>query len=121
MKQHVTAVAILHISLGILGILIACLVLATLVGVGTFVLAVEQEPVPMLVLSMIALIAGGFTILFSVPGIVGGVALLRYKPWARILMLIVSAIGLLNIPVGTGVGIYSFWVLTRDETVELFG
>jgi hypothetical protein len=113
-------VAILHISLGIMGILVACLVLAMLVGTGMFAFAVEQEPVPMVVLSVIGLMVGGFTILLSVPGIVGGVALLRYKPWARILVFILSAIGLLNIPVGTGVGIYSFWVLTRDEAAELF-
>ena len=80
----------------------------------------EQEAFPMVILSSIGCFAGGLTVLLSVPGIIGGIALLRYKPWARVLVLVMSAIGLLNIPIGTGMGIYSFWVLTRDETDELF-
>jgi hypothetical protein len=103
-----------------MGVLIACIVLATLVGVGSIALFVEQEPFPMVILGSIGCFTGGLTVLLSLPGIIGGIALLRYKPWARVLVLVMSAIGLLNIPIGTGVGIYSFWVLTRDETDELF-
>ena len=34
--------------------------------------------------------------------------------------MIVSAIGCLNIPIGTLAGVYSLWVLLQDETIKLF-
>jgi hypothetical protein len=33
---------------------------------------------------------------------------------------VVSIIGLLDFPIGTGLGIYGLWVLTRPETSALF-
>ena len=55
----------------------------------------------------------------SVPGIVGGVGLLRSKSWARYVILVLSILDLLNIPIGTALGIYGIWVLVNDETVRL--
>jgi hypothetical protein len=60
-------------------------------------------------------------ILVSVPGIVGGIWLLKHKPWARYMVLVLSVLALLNIPLGIAVGIYSIWVLVQDETAKLFG
>jgi hypothetical protein len=57
---------------------------------------------------------------FSSLGVIGGAGLFSYKPWARILVMIVSAVNCLNIPVGTAKGIYSIWVLMQPETIELF-
>ena len=37
-----------------------------------------------------------------------------------VLVLILSAIDLLNIPIGTALGIYTIWVLVQAETVVLF-
>ena len=59
-------------------------------------------------------------IVVSIPGIIGGIGLLKYKNWARILVLIISAIGLLNVPFGTALGIYSIWTIVQDETIKLF-
>jgi hypothetical protein len=51
--------------------------------------------------------------------IVGGIALLRRQPWARILVLILSFLSLIMIPIGTAYGIYAIWVLMKDDTVRL--
>jgi hypothetical protein len=56
----------------------------------------------------------------SLPGIIGGIGLLREKEWARILVLILSGFNLFNVPIGTAVGIYSIYVLLQPETVQLF-
>ena len=58
--------------------------------------------------------------IFFVPGIVGGIGLLRHKQWVRYLVLILGILSLLNIPVGTALGIYTLWVLLQDETAKLF-
>ena len=36
------------------------------------------------------------------------------------LVLVLSVFDLINIPIGTIVGVYSIWVLVREDTVELF-
>ena len=56
----------------------------------------------------------------SVPGIVAGIGLLKYYPWARILTIVLSALQLFSVPIGTAVGIYGFWVLLNTETERLF-
>lgn len=37
---------------------------------------------------------GGFLILISIPGIVAGIGLLKYKSWARILAIILGVLNL---------------------------
>ncbi len=34
--------------------------------------------------------------------------------------MIVGGLGLMDIPLGTALGAYTFWVLMQDDTVELF-
>jgi hypothetical protein len=57
--------------------------------------------------------------LLSVPSLVGGWGLLKRRPWARMLVLIVSFLNLLNFPLGTLVGGYSIWVLMNDESRQI--
>ena len=120
MKQHVTFVGALHIGYNAFGILAAVAVFMFIV-VGGLIggLISEQEiviPITFFVGTGIAL----WLILVSVPGIVGGIGLLKYKSWARYLVLVLSVLGLLNIPIGTAIGVYSIWVLAQDETAQLF-
>jgi len=56
----------------------------------------------------------------STLGLVGGIGLLSFQPWARIIVMIIAAVGCLNIPIGTLIGVYSLWVLLQDETIKLF-
>jgi hypothetical protein len=45
---------------------------------------------------------------------------LNYKPWARVLGLVLAVINLFNIPFGTALGIYALWVLLNKDTERLF-
>ena len=120
MKQHVTAVAILHIGLGVMGLIGAAIVLAGTVGSGMIALLVEGDAVPLGIMALIGGSVSTFLVVLSIPGIVGGIGLLKYKPWARYLLLVVGAFSLFNFPVGTLVGIYTLVVLVLDKTAELF-
>jgi hypothetical protein len=116
MEKHLTAVAALHVGLSILGGLIGIFVFVLLTGIG--VIAREKEA--FFILSTIGTGVGVFFLVLSVPGIIGGIGLFKRKEWARILLLILSAIELLNIPFGTALGIYSIWVLVQENTIQLF-
>ena len=56
----------------------------------------------------------------GIPGIIAGIGLLKFKRWARILGIVLSAIRLISFPFGTIVGIYGLWVLFNKETEALF-
>jgi hypothetical protein len=116
MEKHLTAVAALHVGLSILGGLIGIFVFVLLTGIG----AITQEKEAFLILSTIGTGVGVLLMVLSVPGIIGGIGLFKRKEWARILVLILSAIDLLNIPFGTALGIYSIWVLVQQDTIRLF-
>lgn len=117
MKKHVTVVGAIHIGFGILGLIGALAVFFALnfarqmAGgdeVGTMVLKFLSLSLPLLI---------GF---MSTLGLIGGIGLLSFQPWARYLVIVVAALGCLNIPIGTLKGVYSLWVLLQDETLKLF-
>ena len=117
MRQHVSFVGALHIGFGLLGVAGA---LAIFFGFQFLFELVEEEPIAQNVLSFIGNSIGIILLFFSLLGTIGGIGLFSYRPWARILVMIVSALNCLNVPVGTAKGIYSLWVLMQPETIELF-
>ena len=56
----------------------------------------------------------------AVAGLIAGWGLLHYRPWARVLALILGVVALIHFPFGTALGIYTLWVLLNRETAELF-
>ena len=117
MKKHVTVVGAIQIGAGILGLIGALTVFFALNFAKGMV---GDEDVPSVVLSFLSIslpILIGFMATLS---LVGGIALLSYKSWARILVMIVSVMGCFFIPIGTLVGVYSIWTLMQDDTIKLF-
>lgn len=117
MKKHVTFVAALHIGFGVLGLIGSIVIYFLLNFAQSFVDDVEIATMLMNALKIFLplMLAVG-----SILGIVGGMGLLSYKGWARILVIVLSALDCLNVPIGTAKGVYSIWALLQDETVELF-
>jgi len=116
MKKHVSVAAILQIVFGSM-IVIAALAIAFAFG---FLDQFVDDPTAMKVLGIVGVPLVALFALFGGAMIAGGIGLLTCKPWARILTLVMAAIGLLNIPIGTLKGVYIIWVLVQSETVSLF-
>jgi len=117
MKKHVTVVAAIHIGFGILGLIGAVAVYFAL----TFARGVVgEEEIPSMVLKFLSLSLPLLIGCMSTLGLVGGIGLFSYMPWSRYLVIVVAALGCLNIPIGTLKGVYTLWVLLQDETVKLF-
>jgi len=117
MKKHVTIVGAIHIGFGILGLIGAAVVFFALNFAKGFV---ANEEVPTMVLSILAVSLPLLIGFMSTLGLVGGIGLLGFRSWARYLVIVVAALGCLNIPIGTLKGVYSLWVLLQDETIKLF-
>ena len=116
MEKHVTLVAALNIGFGFLGIFIAVIVFTAVVGGGLL----SGDPEAITITSIVGTSVAGFFLITSLPEIIGGFGLLRRRPWARIVILIVACLDLIWIPIGTAIGIYELWVLLNDEVTKLF-
>jgi hypothetical protein len=123
MAQHVKIVGILHIVFGALALLGGVIVLIVMGGVAGFVGASDQSADTQAVVPLLGGIGGlvfVICLVVGLPGLVGGIGLIQYKAWARIVVIVLSALDLFNIPLGTALGIYGFWVLLNKETEQLF-
>lgn len=115
MEKHLTLVSALFIALGILGMAVAFFVFVAIAGGGW--LSGEREAI--FVTSSVATLVAGFIAALSLPTLIAGVGLLRRRPWSRTLGLVVAALQLTNMPLGTVFGVYAMWVLLQEETGRL--
>ncbi len=123
MDQHVKIIGILHVMLGGMGALAAVAFLFLFGGLAGLAGAVDQTgnaAVAVPVLGGIGSFLFIVCLVFSLPSLVGGIALLMMAPWSRIFMIVVSVLYLLHLPIGTALGIYGLWALTKPETEALF-
>ncbi len=123
MAQHVKILGILHIVYAGLVVLAGIIVLVVMGGIAGIISTSDTSPDSQVAPPILGLIGIGVFILLlvlSLPGIIGGFGLLQFKPWARILVIVLSALELISVPFGTALGIYGLWVLLNRETERLF-
>ncbi len=124
MRDHVKVLGILNIVFGVLGMLVGMFFLIFFGGIGAFATAANvNDPDAAMALPILGAIGSGIFLLialFSAPGIITGWGLLHLKSWARVLTIVLSALNLINVPVGTVLGVYGLWVCLNDETARLF-
>jgi hypothetical protein len=116
MQEHVTILGALYLALNLLKVIIAIIVFVVISSGGLLSGDMEAIAITSTVGSIIAFIL----IIFSVPGIIAGIGLLKRRPWARILTLVLGCLELMVIPFGTILGIYTIWVLMKEESAAIF-
>lgn len=122
MSTHVKVLGVLFVAMGVLGLVGA---LFSSVAFGLLAGAVgasgdEGAPLGSAVLGATGLALTVALVLFSAPSIVCGWGLLQFRPWSRILAIVLAAIALLVFPYGTVFGVYALWVLFRKGTEAVF-
>ena len=121
MQAHVRVLAILHIVFGVLLLLTGAVVFALFGGVAALVQDTSDPsavaiPVMNLLSGIILIVA----LAVSLPGLIAGIGLLSYRPWARAVTIVVSILELMNFPFGTALGVYGMWVLLTADGARLF-
>jgi len=117
MRKHVVVVGAIHIGFGFIGLIAAVAVFVALNFAKGFV---GGEDIPEMILGFLSVSLPLLIGFMATLGLVGGIGLLSFQSWARYLIIVVAALGCLNIPIGTLKGVYSLWVLLQDETIKLF-
>lgn len=121
MEKHVTFVGALQIGYNVFGVLAAMAAFLFIVGgglVGGLVSGEEKIVIP--ITFFVGTSISLWLMLTSVPGIIGGIGLLKRQSWARYMVLVLSILNLFSVPIGTAIGLYSIWALLQNETAQLF-
>jgi hypothetical protein len=123
METHIKVLGILHIVFGALGVLAALVILFVFGGIAGLVSATSQVSDARIAVPIVGGI-GSFiffiVLALSLPGLIAGIGLLEFRPWARILTIILSIFELIHVPFGTALGIYGLWVLLSQGSERYF-
>ena len=122
MDSHIKILGILHVVMSSFGILAAIAMLTIFGGIAGFAGLSDQTGDAAAAIPILGGIGGILFIvllIFSLPGLIGGIGLLKLAPWSRILMIVISCLDLISIPFGTALGIYGLWVLTKPEAAAM--
>ncbi len=114
-EKHITLVAILNLIHSGLGLLIGIFLFFLLTGIGLC----TGEDEPMVILTIVGSAIAFFFFVICVPGIIGAIGLLKRQRWSRVFMLVIGALSLLDIPLGTALGIYTLYALMREDVVRV--
>lgn len=120
MANQVKIVGILWIVWGGLGLLIGLFMASILVGAGLIANIESSDPEALSILSIVATFIAGLFLLLSLPNIIAGIGIMKHQQWGRILGFILAALNLLSVPLGTALGVYTFYVLLSPEAQALF-
>lgn len=118
-EQHLSVLGSLYIAVGLLNLILAVFLFAAMgiqaagSGDARAMMATMTSDVRLVVAS-VSLLAGLLTL-------VGGVGLRKRKSWASGLVWVLACMSLLSLPIGTVLGAYALWVLTRPEVRQSLG
>jgi hypothetical protein len=126
MRDHIKILGVLNIFWASISIVLGLIVLLVFGGLAGFlgvVGAANNDTGGILVAPFMAIL-GVFIVaivcIVSLPALIGGIGLIKYKNWARVLMIIISVLHLFSVPIGTALGVYGLWVLFHEETKQIF-
>lgn len=117
MDKHINIISILWIVYGAVGLVWAFVLFWLLFGIA-FIPDIGHEAA--YILRGSGIFVSVFIAVFSLPEVIAGIGLLKMKEWARILALILCFFNLVAFPLGTALSIYSFVILIKDESIQLF-
>jgi hypothetical protein len=122
-KRHADLLAILYLAWG--GIFAVVGLAGLALAAGALAIARDNGPVAgsEIAAGITAITLGSLAVLAVLWGILHlwlGMAMRRYRPWARLIALVLAVINVVLFPFGTALGGYACWVLLKDDGRRLF-
>ena len=117
-REHVRLVGILWVAYSALHVVFGAIVIVVARTVFGHLIHIPNGPPPQFMLWMRPLISffGWLILAKAAAGFIAGWGLLQREEWARTVALVMSFIALLNVPIGTALGIYTLWVLLPAQS-----
>lgn len=122
MQVQVKVLGAIYIALAALGLLVAALVAIGLGGTLGLVGA-SGDPDAALAIPIIGAVGTLLVAIIAIlclPALAAGIGLLYFRPWARVLGIVLAAISLIGFPWFTILGAYGLWVLLSKDSEHVF-
>jgi hypothetical protein len=119
---HVKVIAALYLAVSAL-FLVSAVFSQLLLAIGVGVLSGSHEEgaqTGAAVLGFAGVFLAVVLVGIAIPFLIAGWGLLKFRPWARILGIVLAVLCLIHIPFGTLLGVYALIILFRKDTEALF-
>lgn len=112
-KKVIGVIFIVFSALGLLMLLFYDQLMSVIIGV-----AQDEpgfDPDAIWIFDLISSFLWGIAIIFFIPRIIIGIGLLNQRKWANVPAMVYGIISLINIPIGTLLGVYCILVFTAKK------
>jgi membrane protease YdiL (CAAX protease family) len=100
--------------------LFVMIIMFVVMGITLPFAATDNRVPPAALFAVIGLIVAVFTLILTAPPLIAGYALLKRKRWSKAAGAVSAALALLSIPMGTALGVYTFWFLFGAKGRQLY-
>src|SRR5438445_12203089 len=121
-EEHNKILGIMHLVYGGMHLLsLIVMVFAFLIIGMTLPFAPSGSDAPPLAFfGILGIVIGAFTLLLTIPPFVAGYGFLKRKQWSKVAGAISAGLALISIPMGTALGVYTFWFLFGEKGRQLY-
>ena len=99
--------------------LVVIVIVFVVLGIAMPSASTDDMP-PAALFAIIGIITAVFTLFLTIPPLIAGYGFLKRKRWSKVAGAISAALALLSIPIGTALGIYTFWFLFGEKGRQLY-
>ncbi|MDX6613368.1 MAG: hypothetical protein QOD75_2554 [Blastocatellia bacterium] len=120
--EHAKILGIMHLAYGGMHLfsLFVMVIVFVVLGITMPFASRGNGMAPAAMFFVIGLFVALFTLILTVPPLLAGYALLKQKRWSKVAGAISAALALLSIPMGTALGVYTFWFLFGEKGRQLY-
>jgi len=111
-ESRVRTLGGLYLAVSALGVLSACIVFVAIAPWGLL----SGDPTATALLAGLGGTVAAVLLVLSAPGLIGGLALLTRRSWARVYALVFAAVIVFWFPLGTILGLYTLYVLLQPDS-----
>jgi hypothetical protein len=119
-REHVRLVGILWLAYSALHVIagVVLIIVAQTIFSNSNAIHINSGPPPEVSVWLRPLLTffGWLILAKAAAGFIAGSGLLQRESWARVVALVMGFIALLNVPLGTALGIYTLWVLLPAQS-----
>ena len=118
-QEHLPILGAVYTVVGVLNLIMAVIIFAVIGAQAT--LSGNTRAVMDTMTSDVRLVFASVCLLAGLLTLIGGLGLRKQKSWAWGLVWVLACMSLLSAPIGTILGAYALWVLTRSEVRQALG
>ena len=79
-----------------------------------------RDAPPAALFAVIGIIVFVFMLVLTIPPFVAGYGFLKRKQWSKVAGVISACLALLSVPMGTALGVYTFWFLFGEKGRQMY-